>query len=67
MTMHCPRCGSDRVRGSKSTLPQVEYREFGCMNCGLAESHAMNSPDFGEWLNRWEEPWQRKPRPAKEP
>jgi hypothetical protein len=32
-------CGSDRVRSSKSTLPEVEYRDFGRMNCGLVESH----------------------------
>jgi hypothetical protein len=66
MTMHCPACGSDRIHGSKSTLPHVVYREFGCMNCGLFESHPMNGDDYGQWIKRWQEPWRRKPKPAQE-
>lgn len=54
MKRHCPRCDSDRVRGSKHTAGEVTTRDFYCEACQFGEECSSAAADYVTWWQRWE-------------
>jgi hypothetical protein len=54
MSLRCPRCSSENIRGMHHDFGDAGLREYGCLDCGLIEDRRTDDADYRDWLERWE-------------